>query len=279
MKSQLGKIVLITGGSSGIGLETARLFVKNGAHVSILARRSDQLENARQSLLASCQSSEQKISTYSVDVADQSAVNSFSQKFVGEMGTPDYLINSAGIAHPGNVEDLDLDIFHKTMDVNFFGLVNVVKAFLPGMLSRKSGHIVNISSLAGVIGVYGYTAYSSSKFAVTGFTDVLRAEMKPRGIRVSLVLPSDTKTPQLDYENQFIPPITRELNNTGGLLSAEQVASSIIKGIEQNKYIITTGFDGSLMFWASRLTGNLIYPLMDWMIQQASRKVNRNTGS
>jgi 3-dehydrosphinganine reductase len=276
MKSQLGKIVLITGGSSGIGLETARVFVKNGAHVSILARRSEQLENARQSLLASRQSSDQKIGVYSVDVTDQLVVNTFSRNFVQEMGTPDFIINSAGIAHPGNVEALDLDIFHKTMDVNFFGMVNIVKAFLPGMINRKSGHIVNLSSMAGVIGVYGYTAYSSSKFAVTGFTDVLRAEMKPKGIKVSLVLPSDTKTPQLDYENQFLPPITRELNNTGGLLSAEQVAASIIKGIERNKYIITTGFEGSLMFWATRLTGNLIYPLMDWMIQQASRKVNHN---
>ena len=117
-------------------------------------------------------------------------------------GVPDLVINSAGIARPGEFEGVTLDDFDQMMAINFMGTVNVTHAILPAMLQRKSGHIVNISSLVGFLGMYGYTAYASSKFAIRGFTDSLRAEVKTKGIDLSIVFPTDTDTPQLAEENK-----------------------------------------------------------------------------
>ena len=99
-------------------------------------------------------------------------------------GPPDLLVNSAGVAHPGYFQELDLNIFHWMMEVNYFGTVYMTKEVIPSMLKRGSGYIVNISSMAGFVGTFGYTAYGGSKFAVRGFSDVLRAEMKIHGIGV-----------------------------------------------------------------------------------------------
>ena len=118
---------------------------------------------------------------FSVDVRHPEEVAELIEKVTHQAGVPDIVINSAGVAHPGYVQELDLDIYHWMMDVNYYGTVHVVKAVLPAMLERGSGYIVNIGSVASRIGVFGYTAYSGSKFAVAGFTDVLRMELKPHG--------------------------------------------------------------------------------------------------
>ena len=128
----------------------------------------------------------------------------------------DVLINSAGVVHPGEFTNLDLEKFHWMMNTNFFGTVNTIKLFLP--LMQSGAHIVNISSMAGILGVYGYTAYGASKFAVRGFSDALRSELKMQGIHLSIVFPPDTDTPQLSYENQFKPEITKEIGGTAGSL-------------------------------------------------------------
>jgi 3-dehydrosphinganine reductase len=144
---------------------------------------------------------------------------------------------------------------------------------VPAMIARGSGHIVNISSIAGFLGVYGYSAYGASKFAVAGFSDVLRAEMKPLGIHVSLVFPPDTKTEQLAYETRFKPAVTKALSGSSGLMEPERVADAILRGVARKRYIITPGSEGRVLYHAHHLLGKLVYPVMDWQVSRARRRL------
>lgn len=272
MKNFDDKSVLVTGGSSGIGLAVSKALSTQGAHVWMLARDEDKLGKALEEVNLVRTNADQQCGFVIADVADYSQVHSALDQHIETAGLPDLVINSAGVAHPGYVEELDLDIFRWMMAVNFFGTVNVTKVVMSGMLERGSGHLVNISSLAGVLGVYGYTAYGASKFALRGFSDALRAEMKPKGVDVSIVYPPDVDTPQLEYENQHKPRETKALAGSGGLLSAEDCARAIIKGIKKNKYIILPGLESKLIFRLSGVLGGLVYPLMDMLIAQAQKK-------
>ncbi|MCJ7537502.1 MAG: SDR family oxidoreductase [Anaerolineales bacterium] len=274
-----GKIALITGGSSGIGLAVARSLAEKGAHVWLLARGLEGLKFALESL--KCHE-DQHCGMISADVSDWDQVSSAVIQVESEIGVPDLVVNSAGVAHPGYFQDLGVEIFHWMMDVNYFGTVYVCKSVVPGMVARGSGHIVNISSGAGLIGRYGYTAYGATKYAVRGFTDVLRSELKPLGINVSLVFPPDTDTPQLAYEKEYLPPeakalagiaslISPTLEDMSTLMSPEEVADSIMLQVERGRYIILPGFEIKLLFWLSRFLGSGIYPILDWLIARAQR--------
>jgi 3-dehydrosphinganine reductase len=271
------KTVLITGGSSGIGLAAACLLAQKGANVWLLARPGEKLVEALKKVKSVAQEPAQSFGIVEADVVNEKQVSQAISRVIKAIGLPDLVINSAGVAHPGYIQETDLKIFHWMMDVNFFGTVNVIKELLPGMIERGSGYIVNISSMAGLIGLYGYTAYGASKYAVRGFSDVLRAEMKPHGIGVSVVFPPDTDTPQLAYEKQFKPVETKALTGTSRMMTAESVALTVLKGIERGKYLILPGIENKIIY---RLTGiliNTVYPVMDWLIAQAQSK-NKNEG-
>ena len=275
MNHYKNKSILITGGSSGIGLALARQLAAQGASVHILARSAERLKSSLEEITARRISPGQKITAVQADVTDMETFTPAMLQFVKEFGAPDVLINAAGVAHPGEVADLELEIFHWTMDVNYFGTVNSVKLLLPDMLKRGSGHIINYSSIAGYMGVYGYTAYGASKYAVRGFSDALRAELRPKGITVSVVFPPDTDTPQLAYEAQFKPPITKILSGSAGRMTADEVAAVTLQKAAKKHYIITPGFESSLFFTLSNLLGRLIYPIMDMQITQAIKKLKR----
>jgi 3-dehydrosphinganine reductase len=262
---------LITGGSSGIGLAVADIFVKEGANVLLMARREELLKSAEATLTPHKANTHQSIVSYSVDVREHAAVQETIEQIETQFGTPHYLVNSAGVAYSGYFKDLELDIFQWMMDVNYMGTVNVTHAILPGMIKRRSGHIVNISSILGFLGVFGYTAYGASKYAVRGLSDVLRAEMKPLGIRVSIAFPPDTQTPQLEYDNNLKPAETKALTDTGAVYTAEEVAKSIVNGILKNKYMILPGLEGKLLYWASGWVGPGVYPIMDILIRNAQK--------
>jgi len=267
-----GKLVLITGGSSGIGLALAKKLAASGARVHLLARRLDQLELAQAAVAAGCPDSSPVVGIWSGDVADAAAITRQLQAFEQAVGTPDVLINSAGITHPAEFQDTPLETFHHLMDVNYLGTVHVTHALIGGMLSRGSGQIINISSAAGFVGTYGYTAYSGSKFAVRGFTDALRAEVKPRGLKVSIVFPPDTDTPQLAWETPLKPAVTREFSKAARVLSADEVAVVTLRAAARGQYIIVSGFDTHLFHQLSNLLGPLAYKVIDLMIADAIRK-------
>ena len=270
------RLVLITGGSKGIGLAAAREFAREGASVFVLARHKDQLTSAVK-LLEGCRvGSGQKFGALQADVTNPAEIKKVADKFIKENGAPDYLVNSAGVAHPGKFEELDLSVFYWQMDVNYYGSVHVTKAFIDAMIKRGSGHVVNVSSMGGVVGIYGYTAYSGSKYAVNGFTDVLRSEMKLHGIRVSLVLPPDTKTDQLDYETQYKPAITKWITAAGNLAKPDAIARTILKGIRKNKYIILCNFETGFLYWLIHALGRGTYPVMDYLVRLANKPPKSN---
>ena len=264
-----GKLALVTGGSRGIGLAVSKELAAHGASVWIAARDNERLALARRQIEEARRSDRQGVGTLTLDVSDAAQVSSVLSAFTTETGVPDLLVNCAGVAHPGRFEELGLEIFQWMMEVNYFGTVHVIKAVVPGMIARGSGHIVNISSIAGFLGVYGYSAYGASKFAVAGLSDVLRAEMKPLGVNISIVFPPDTETEQLAYESQFKPAVTKALSGTKKGLPPEKVARSIVKGVMRGRFIIHPSYEGFFYFRGQNLLGGLVYPLMDLLVSRA----------
>lgn len=264
-----GKVVLITGGSSGIGLAIGRLLASYKAKLWLLARNPDKLELARQEVIsrgaAFC-------GIISVDVVNQEAVEQAIQQVEAETGIPDVVINSAGIVEPGYVQNLSMDIFRRVIEVNYLGSVCVTKACLPGMMRRKSGQVVLISSTAGYVGVVGYTAYSPSKYALRGFAEVLRAEMRYYGVGVSIVFPPDTDTPQLQYERRIHIPEVDILRKINGMALPEQVARDIVRGIERKRFLILPLFSNRLSYHVLRWLDTASFPLMDWLSDLGRRK-------
>jgi 3-dehydrosphinganine reductase len=272
MKAIDGSLVLITGGSSGIGLAIAQQLFAQGASVVILARDQQRLNTAREKIEKQRLKPSQKLAALSADVSDEPALRQALTQLKAEYGLPDLIINCAGVSRPGYAETLESQIFHWTMDINYFGTVNVCQILLPDLIARGIGHIVNFSSLAGVIGVFGYTAYSGSKFAVRGYSEALRSEMKPKGILVSVVYPPDTDTPQLAWEDQFKPFETRVIAGSDHPLPADKVAADVIKAIRKDKINIIPGGEAKLLFFAATRLGGGIFPIMDMLVRDAMKK-------
>lgn len=271
------KLVLITGGSSGIGLALAEQLATKGARVWIMAQNPEKLENALNLIR---QRSDPAVTgqhgVLSADVTDPDAVHQAYLTLVEKAGIPDMVINSAGVAHPGYFQELSLEIFRWTMDVNYFGTLYVLKEVVPGMILRKSGTIVNISSMAGYVGVFGYSAYGASKYAVRGLSEVLRSEMKPHGIQVTLVYPPDTDTPQLAYESQFKPQETKAISENGGAMSADAVAKKILTGVAKGKFNINPSLEGKIIYHLNGIMGNTVNAVLDQIVASARRKMKKN---
>jgi short-subunit dehydrogenase len=266
-----GKLALITGGSSGIGLELARLLAAEGANVWILARHTDRMESAIKSL-ASVNGN--RPGMLAADVTDWQQVTSAVKRVKDEAGVPDILVNVAGASHPGYVQETALETYHAMMDLNYFGAVHMATAILPGMLARGSGHIVNFSSIAGFMAPFGYAAYVPSKYAVRGFSDSLRLELKPLGIRVSVVFPPDTDTPGRDSENKTKPYETLEAFSNK-VVPADEVAKGVLRGIKRGQYVIAPGFEARLDYRLMFLAGDAIYPIFDMLLAGARRKKSK----
>jgi 3-dehydrosphinganine reductase len=266
------KIILVTGGSSGIGLALAKLLAARGAHVWLAARQIARLESALREVESAHSSPAPRCGIVQADLSIPAQADSAVAEVVKAVGVPDVVINSAGAAHPGYVQDLSLDIFRWMMNANYFTTVHMTKAVLPGMLERRSGYILNLSSLAGFLGFFGYTAYGASKFAVTGFSEALRAELKPHGIRVSVVFPADTDTPQLAYENQYKPAETKAISGAATVLPVERVARAILHQAERGNYMIFPGLEARLIYILStRLPKSLAFAVLDWLASRGRK--------
>ena len=192
MKNYRNKIVYITGGSSGIGLSAAKLFAAEGAHVIIFARRKDVIKKALAEIEAAKSDRLQRFEGKSLDISDNKQVISVMKEAVRSFGAPDMLINCAGRAFPHYFEDITYEQFDETMKVNLYGIRNCVAALFSSM-KANGGYIVNVSSMAGFLGVFGYSDYSASKFGVIGFSEALKSEAKKYGITVSVLCPPDSR--------------------------------------------------------------------------------------
>jgi 3-dehydrosphinganine reductase len=271
------KLVLITGGSSGIGLSLARQLAQAQANVWVLARRPEQLEKAFKEIEAGRVHPSQKFGCISADVTNEQQINQELSQFIESTGVPDILIHCAGYARPGLFNDLDTDVFRHEMDVNYFGMVYTSKKLVPGMVARRSGHIINISSMGGVIGTIGYTAYCAAKFAVRGFTDTLRYELKNTGVKVSIVYPPNTRTPGFEEENRTKPAITRALEDNAGEWQPDDVAKVILKDAARGKYAIVPGGSSKAMYFAVGIgqSFNFLNLVLDSFATDAQKKLDR----
>jgi 3-dehydrosphinganine reductase len=266
----LNQHAIITGGSSGIGKATAKLLAQNGANVSLIARDRSKLVIAQQEIKAVALNPEQQILIFVADVSQQPEIATAINQAIAILGTPRLLITSAGIAHPGYFADIPLEVFEKTMAVNYFGSLYAVKAVLPAMEQEKRGNIVLISSGAGLVGIYGYTAYCPSKFALRGLAESLRGELKPKGVAVTIIYPPDTDTPQLAAENKIKPLETKKITATAKTWTAKAVAEEIIRGVAQGSFAIAPGIELTVL---NRLH-SLIAPLLNWYFDRIVAQVN-----
>ena len=226
---------VITGGSSGIGLATALELARRGAHVTLIARGAERLAEAEQLVL---KAGAPVVRLASVDVADQAAVQGAIAAAATAMGPVDVLVTCAGIARPGRFTELDDEVFRSMMEVDYFGTLWPIRAVTPSMVTRRTGSIVGVSSAAGLVGIYGYTAYGAAKFAVRGLLEALRGELAPHGVHVGCAFPPDVDTPQLEDENRFKPAETRAISGSIKPLEASAVADSILAGIEHRRFEI-----------------------------------------
>lgn len=278
MKDFADKVVFVTGGSSGIGLAACRVFAQKGAHLALFARDEKRLQCAA-SGISECRAKQGRVCFFPLDVADREAVQARMEQAVSEMGAPDVLFNCAGRALPMPFEDVAFEQFDATMKINLYGTWNTVAALAPLMKQRGSGLIVNTSSVAGLVGVFGYTDYCASKFAVIGFSEALRGELSPHGVRVQVLCPPDTDTPGFEAENKTKPQETKAISANAKLLSADDVALGLVKGIAGGQFLIIPGFDGKLTWLAKRLFPGLVSAVMDRAVSKARKVESHGPGA
>lgn len=267
-----GKHAIVTGGSSGIGRATAHLLAQRGAHVSIIARSQVPLDETLGELDAMRAEAEQEFRAVSADLGDWDEARDAITVLASNGHAPDLLVNAAGYSHPGYFEELSVDVFHDSMRVDFFGTLHPIKAVTPLMIARRQGHIVNFSSVAGFYGIYGFAAYSAAKYAITGLTEVLRQELKPHGIAVSVVFPPTTRTPGLERENRLKPLETKLIEGQSKERSPEEVAEAVLRGIERRTRYIVPGADTKLYFLVAHLPPRLVSVFEYWLIDRMIAK-------
>ena len=271
MKDFSEKTAYIVGGSSGIGLATANILAAKGAHIIIFARRKDCLERAVEEIASKRISKGQRFSCLPIDVSIRDEVEAVMSRAVSEFGIPEVLINCAGRARPYIFEEITYEQFDETMKINLHGTWNTVSALVPHMKER-GGYIVNVSSVGGFIGLFGYTDYSASKFAIIGFSEALKSELKQYGITVSVLCPPDTDTPGFHEENKTKPEETKAISARAKLMQPDEVAWALINGMRKREFLIIPGFDGKSTFMTKRLFPWLVEFIMDRDIKKVQEK-------
>lgn len=239
----LKKHVVVTGGSSGIGKSVAVLAASRGANVTIIARDEDKLRLAEVDIKNACIDDNQQVKIFSVDVTDNDAVTRVFDQ-IEESGGPIYmLINCAGKAICRRLEDMSVDDITSILNLNVLGTVFPTRWVLPKFKARKEGIIVITASQASLIGIYGMSVYSASKFALRGFAEAIDMEARFHNISVTLSLPPDTDTPGLHAENIGKPEETLLISESSGLYQPDVVAKSLLDDALDKKFLSYSGFE------------------------------------
>ena len=269
-----GKWAIISGGSKGIGKATAKIFVQLGGNVCIVARTLDALNTAAEEIKSLKVDENQLVEVISCDMSNMEQVERLFKEYIKEFGVPDYSFNFVGISYPNYTDKLTIEDFKFHMDTNFFGQLNSILTVLPYYMERKEGHLINMSSIAGYIGVMGYAAYTPTKFAIVGLSEVLRNEYKAYNIKVSIVYPPDTDTFGLHEEAKSRPEELNIIAERGGLMQPDEVAEIIIKGVLKEKLYIHAG--SSKLYWRiMRLFPKLVHKFSDSDLKKARKKLGK----
>ncbi len=250
-----GHVVLVTGASRGIGREIARQAVAKGARVALLARSTADLEVLHKELGGSC-----VVTT--ADVTDRAQVRAAVGAVEQQMGGVDVLVNNAGVGRYDSFLATHVDDVERLMRVNYLGVVNVLDTVVPGMVSRRTGHVVTIGSISGRIGSPFEAPYSATKFAVVGLTEALSVELAPFGVGVSLVNPGPVST-------DFFAARGRAYDrNRPRPVSPERVARAVVRAVERERAEV---FVPALLRQAVMVKA-LVPPLYRWGTRLAFRR-------
>ncbi|HUX99633.1 MAG TPA: SDR family oxidoreductase [Candidatus Deferrimicrobium sp.] len=268
----LGKTAVIIGGSKGIGKATSFELARLGANICIIARNEEVLKEVKGELEREKPKGEQEVSIISADAMIEDQLRPALAKFVEEKGC-DILINCVGGAWPHYVQDYSVADFEKAMKYNYTSAVISILTVLPHFM-KNGGHIVNISSMAGYLGIIGYTTYSPPKFAVVGLSEALRHELKPYNIHVSVVYPPDTDTPGLKEEEETKFEELKLLSSKAKLQKPEDVAKTIVKGIRKKKFNIHIGSSGWIN-WTKRHFPWLYFWFIDRDLKNTRQKLGK----
>lgn len=250
-----GKIALITGASSGIGAATARALADAGARVILVARRASELDKVAASIGSGI------ATVHSVDLASPSAVAQLADRITSTLGTPDIIVNNAGAGQWKFVQETSPAEAVQMMAVPYFAAFYVTRAFLPAMLRRNTGHIVNVSSVASRFVWPGATAYIAARWALRGFTEALRADLADTGLRVTLY---ESGVVESDYWKHN--PCSRErVPKMGTLvptLTTGAAARAIVRGIEREQKLVVAPFMMRLTYWQHAVFPGVVQWLM-----------------
>jgi butyryl-CoA dehydrogenase len=277
MKDFTGRVAAITGAGSGIGRALAVSLAARGAHLALC----DIDEAGLAETLTRCEGYGVKITSQRVDVADRAAVEAWAERVVGDHGKVNLVVNNAGVALGATVESMRYEDFEWLMNINFWGVVYGTKAFLPHLKASGEGHVVNLSSIFGLVSIPTQSAYNAAKFAVRGFTDTLRMELEIEGAPVSVttIHPGGIKTniaknaridvgldgsagdperARRDFERLFIT-------------SPEKAARQILSAVQRDRRRALIGPDAKVVDFVSRLPA----ALYQTVLEKGSRRARR----
>lgn len=271
------KKVFISGGSAGMGKGFALAFAKLGADVIVSARGKKALERTVRELRA-VGAPNAKLDFVVTDVSDSREVKNAAKKALKILGGLDLLICNSGYAKTGTVIETEESDFRSLMDVNYFGHVNVVKAFQEHFISQGSGEIVLLSSMLATFSIYGYGAYAASKFAITGFAQSLRQEMMMHNVRVKLFLPPMTDTPGLEKENLDKPALSKEVEMGSSLNathSVDTVVRAFLKWLPKRSFVGYASWDSWLQYFVVRHFPELALLIADGELKSAKKRLDK----
>jgi NAD(P)-dependent dehydrogenase (short-subunit alcohol dehydrogenase family) len=250
------KRCLITGAASGIGRATALAASARGAELFLTDIDAEGLEGVAGDL----RGAGGRVSYASpADIADYEAVTAMAEEIHATAASMDVVMNIAGVSTWGSIDRLQRSDWQKMIDINLMGPVGVLECFVPPMIEAgRGGHVVNVSSAAGLFGLPWHAAYSASKFGLRGVSEVLRFDLRRHGIGVSLVCPGAVKTPLMgtvelvgvDRESPRIKKMVARFGERA--VSPEHVAEKIVEGIVKDRYMVFTSADIRALYWVQR---------------------------
>lgn len=263
-----GKVVVVTGASSGIGEEACLDFAKRGADVALIARSKSKMEAIADKIKKNYHT---RTLVVPCDVSKKGQVLSMSKEVFDEFEHVDIVVNNAGLAIFGSVRDLSMEELEEQITTNLLGAIYCTKAFLPSMLNRKQGHIVNVASVAGSIGIPGLASYCASKFGMLGFSQSLYHELKGTGVHVTVVSPITVKT------NFFNHPSFKKIrpNYSPVGLSASHVSKAILRAANSKRLEIIVPFYVRGAVWFTQTLPYLINPIVGAAFRRHMKKIEK----
>jgi butyryl-CoA dehydrogenase len=258
-----GRVAAITGAGSGIGRALAVELAGRGTHLALC----DIDEVGLTDTVARCEGQGVKVTAQRVDVADRASVEAWADQVVADHGAVHLVVNNAGVALGATIESMSYDDFEWLMDINFWGVVHGTKAFLPKLIDAGEGHIVNVSSVFGLLSIPSQSAYNAAKFGVRGFTDALRIELDVarNGVSCTTVHPGGIKTNIVRNArmHESVAGFTRGTPDVGSdfdkvaMTTPEKAARQILTAVERNRRRALIGPDAKALDLLARLPAGL----------------------